>query len=138
MVFSRRALFAALVLVGCEPSPRARELRFWTDDLMVRVSSEPLPPHAAENIVYRVTVQDKKTGQPIENGEGQIFATSRDRVNTWDSFEPANDIGTYYAKLRFMTAGEWAVAIRFRRDSTQALQRLDWRQEVRAPRGPGA
>jgi hypothetical protein len=120
------------LLGACSESPRARDLRFWTDDLAIRVSSDPLPPRAREPVMYRITVRDKETGQPVENGEGQIFATSRDRANTWDSFAPGPELGTYYAKLSFITAGEWAVAIRFRRDSTKTLERMDWRQEVRA------
>jgi hypothetical protein len=33
--------------------------------------------------------------------------------------------------VKFLTAGEWALGVQFRRDSTQALQRtLDWRQTV--------
>jgi hypothetical protein len=38
----------------------------------------------------------------------------------------------------FLTAGEWALGVQFRRDSTQALQRtLDWRQVVRPAAEPG-
>jgi hypothetical protein len=126
-------------LAGCQGGgPRLPELRFWTDDFEYRVTSDPVPPRAREPIIYSVVIRDKESKQPIEGGEGRIFATNRDGVTTWDSFVPGHQLGTYTAKLRFITAGEWAVAIQFRRDSTKTLQRLDWRQDVRAAREPGA
>jgi hypothetical protein len=84
--------------------------------------------------LYKVVVRDSKTGQPIEGGEGQIFASSRDGKDIWDSLVPGQELGTYYGTLNFITAGEWAVAVRFRRDSTKRLERLDWMQEVFAER----
>ena len=39
----------------------------------------------------------------------------------------------------FITAGEWAMGVQFRRDSTQALQQsLDWRQMIRPATPLGA
>jgi hypothetical protein len=132
------AIVASLgAAVACRQEQRLPDLRFWTDEFEYRVSSDPIPPRASEAVIYSVVVRDKKTRQPIEGGEGRIFATSRDGANTWDSFVPGHQLGTYTAKLNFITSGEWAVAIQFRRDSTKTLERLDWRQEVRAPRGPG-
>jgi len=124
----------ALVASGCGPSQKNTDLRQWTDDLTFRISTDPLPPHAREKIIYKVVVQDKESNQPIERGEGRIFATSRDGANTWDALEPGPEPGTYYGALRFITAGDWAVAIQFRRDSTQKLERVDWMQSVRAAR----
>jgi hypothetical protein len=40
------------------------------------------------------------------------------------------EVGTYHAKLNFVVAGMWAVAIRFRRDSLRPLERIDWMQQV--------
>ncbi len=132
-------MVATAATLSCRSGePKVPDLRFWTDDLAFRVSSEPVPPRARERVVYKVVVRDKETGQPIEGGEGRIFATSMDRQNTWDSFAPGPELGTYYATLRFITAGDWAIAIQFRRDSTKKLERMDWRQEVRNARGPGA
>ena len=37
--------------------------------------------------------------------------------------------------MNYITAGDWAVAIQFRRDSTQKLERIDWMQDVHAARG---
>lgn len=123
-----------LALVACGPSQKNTDLRQWTDDLTFRISTDPLPPRAREKIIYKVVVQDKESNQPIERGEGRIFATSRDGANTWDALEPGPEPGTYYGSLKFITAGDWAVAIQFRRDSTQKLERVDWMQSVRAAR----
>jgi hypothetical protein len=128
----------AIALAGCQREARAPELRFWTDHFEFRVSSEPVPPRARERVLYKVVVRDKDTKQPIEGGEGQIFGNNQDRQSAWDSFTPGPELGTYYATVRFITAGQWAMAIRFRRDSTKPLERMDWMQEVRNARGPGS
>jgi hypothetical protein len=123
-----------MLLASCGPSQKSTDLRQWTDDLTYRISTDPMPPRARERVVYKVVVQDKESRQPIEKGEGRIFATSRDGANTWDALEPGPEPGTYYGGLKFITAGDWAVAIQFRRDSAQKLERVDWMQTVRAAR----
>ena len=80
--------------------------------------------------MYKIVVQDKKTGEPIETGEGRIFATSRDGANTDDGLAKGKEVGTYYGRLRFPVTGEWAAAVQFRRDSTSKLERVDWIQTV--------
>ena len=124
-------LLIAGVMVACE-SAGPPPLRLESDDLQFRITSDPLPPLAREPTLYKVIVRDKETREPIEGGEGRIFATSQDRVNTWDVLTPGPELGSYYARLRYVTAGEWAVAIQFRRDSLRPLKRVDWYQEVRA------
>jgi hypothetical protein len=105
--------------------------RLWTDDYYIRVTSDPSPPRALEQVKYTVVVQDKKTRAPIDIGEGRIFATNEDRKNTDNGFEKAPEPGTYRTTLFFAVAGNWAMGIQFRRDSTQRLQRTnDWYQEV--------
>jgi hypothetical protein len=116
--------------IACGPSTSSTEYPAFTDHYALRISSEPVPPRAREQTRYKVVVRDKKTGQPIEGGEGRIFANTRDGAQTWDSFVPGQELGTYYANLNYIVAGEWAVAIQFRRDSTQPLERADWMQEV--------
>lgn len=123
-----------LLGAACGPTQKATDLRQWTDDLTFRISTDPMPPRARERTIYKVVVQDKESRQPIEKGEGRVFATSRDGANTWDALEPGPEPGTYYGALRFVTAGDWAVAIQFRRDSTQKLERVDWMQTVQAER----
>ena len=119
---------------ACGPAERP-PLRAWTEHYEFRMTMDPTPPHASEPTIYRVVVLDRETKQPIEGGEGQIFATSEDRVNRYDSFTPAPEVGTYTARLTFVTAGDWKVGLRFRRDSTQPIERAeDWVQTVAAPR----
>jgi hypothetical protein len=122
---------ALVALAACGPvEPRARELRLMSGTYLFNISASDLPPHAREGILYKIVVRDKESRQPIENGEGQLFASNRDGAQTWDGMRKGQEIGTYYAKLNYVTAGQWAVAIRFRRDSTQKLERIDWMQDV--------
>ena len=132
---------AAVLLLGAGLCDKAdgsspSDLRSWTDDLSFRVSTDPLPPVAREKILYKVIVRDKKSGEPIANGEGRIFASSKDGANTWDALTPGPEPGSYYGTLNYITAGDWAIAIQFRRDSTRALERIDWMQGVHSARGP--
>jgi hypothetical protein len=132
------ALMAA-VLTSCGSNPKLLELRLWSDSYAFRVTVDPMPPKALEPIVYRIVVQDKKTGQPIETGEGRIFATSADRANTSDGFKKEKEVGTYSGRLFFATSGDWAAAIQFRREQNprMPLERVDWIQTVLQASEPG-
>ena len=121
-------------LSSCGPSQPNTDIRMWTDSLAFRISTDPLPPRANERIVYKVVVRDKKSGEPVEGGQGRIFAMSRDSARTWDALEPGPELGTYYATLRYITAGEWAIGLQFRRDTLHKIERMDWMQDVRAAR----
>jgi hypothetical protein len=139
-MLSRLALISlAAVLASCSPNPKALELRLWSDSYAFRVTSDPMPPRALENVVYRIVVQDKKTGQPIETGEGRIFATSPDRANTSDGLKKEKELGTYSGRLFFPTSGDWAAAIQFRREKNprMPLERVDWIQTVHPASEPG-
>jgi len=138
----RSLAFAALMaaaLTSCGSNPKLLELRLWSDSYAFRVTVDPMPPKALEPIVYRVVVQDKKTGQPIETGEGRIFATSADRANTSDGFKKEKEVCTYSGRLFFATSGDWAAAIQFRREQNprMPLERVDWIQTVRPASEPG-
>jgi hypothetical protein len=139
----RRLVFAsalAVALTSCgRSSPKPPELRLWSDTYYFRVTMDVTPPRALEPITYRVVVSDKKTGQPIETGEGRIFATSADRANTSDGFTKEKELGTYSGKLFFATSGDWAAAIQFRREKNPRLplERVDWIQTVRVASDPG-
>ena len=139
---SRRAFLAlaAIVAAGlsCGPPKDAGVIRLWTDDFEMRVSPDVMPPRALERITYKIVVRDKKTQEPIAHGEGRLFATNADRKTSWNGFVYGPEVGTYRATITFVTAGEWAIGIQFRRDSTKALQRtLDWRQTVWNETPPG-
>jgi hypothetical protein len=136
------ARLAALALVsvslaGCGSPPEGT--RLWSDTYEFRVTVDPKPPRALEPAVYRVVVIDKKTKQPIETGEGRIFATSEDRANTNDGFKKEKELGTYSGRLFFATSGDWPAAIQFRREKNDRmpLERVDWIQTVRAAAEPG-
>lgn len=125
---------AALAMAGaaaCGGGARPTEIRQWTDDLAFRISVQPMPPVAELMTTFKVVVQDKETGKPIETGAGRIFATNAERAQANDGLAKGREPGTYYARIRFPAAGEWAIGMQFRRDSTAVLERTqDWRQMV--------
>ena len=126
------AATALLTAFGCGPSQPNTDQRLWTDDFEIRVSADPSPPRAQDPTMYSIYVRDKKTREPIVNGQGRIYATNSDRHSIWQAFEYGPEVGTYHSRLMFITAGEWAMGVQFRRDSTHALQQsLDWRQMIR-------
>jgi hypothetical protein len=104
------------------PGSRPPDLKTFTESFAMQVTWLPFPPYAREPILFRIVIRDKKTRAPIERGEGQIYASSADGINVHDSFIPAAASGTYTARLHFITAGEWAVGIRFRKDSVSKLE----------------
>ena len=133
-------LATAIIAAGCGgPSIPATDQRLWTEDFEIRVTSDPLPPRSQEPALYTIYVRDKKTREPIVNGQGRIYATSADRHNINNGLSYGPEVGTYHSRLMFITAGEWAMGVQFRRDSTQALQQsLDWRQMIRPATPLGA
>ena len=138
----RRALLAGVLgasaLAGAACGPEGpRPIRLWTTNYEFRVTADPSPPRAREPIRYRIVVLDRKTGQFVEGGDGQIYAVSADRVRVYDTFEPAPEAGTYTARLSYITAGDWNIALRFRPDTlpgTRYEEIEDWVQTVRGAR----
>ncbi len=142
MMLRRTFLAASLAFASACGAPKEKntDVRHWTDDLAVRISVNPMPPRAMERIEYKIVVRDKKTNQPIDAGEGRLFATSQDGASTHDGLAKGKEVGTYYARLFFVTSGDWAIALQFRRDASNQrlpLQRMDWIQTVNNPSEPG-
>ena len=132
-------LVAATVLSACGEGGRPRnELRFTTDDFVIRVKAETTPTRALEPIYWRVVVHERESGKPVQGGQGRIFATNRDMKTTANGLEETGELGTYRSNLMFVTAGMWAMAVQFRRDSTQPLQKTqDWTQDIVKANEPG-
>lgn len=128
---------ALVTVMSCGPTTPNTDVRQWTDNFAYRISVEPMPPEALKPAVYKLVVLDRKTKQPVEQGEGRIFATSRDGANTDDGLAKGKEIGTYYARLYYVISGDWAIAVQFRRDSTARLERADWIQSVVPSTQPG-
>jgi len=129
----------ASVIESCNsgpPGPPAMHQYSASYDYTIR--PDQAPPHARDDIHYSITILDRKTRQPIESGEGQLFAgkpidpdiPSGPQSKTYDGFAYGPEVGVYHAKLNFVIPGTWAVAIRFRRDSLHPLERIDWMQDV--------
>lgn len=129
------AQLAAIAMVAfagasCGPNPRLLDNRQWSDNFAFRITVTPSPPHDIEDATYKIVVQDKKSGEPIETGQGRIFATNKDGISTDDGLLKGKEVGTYYGRLRYPVTGDWAAAVQFRRDSTSRLERVDWIQTV--------
>ena len=120
-----------LMVLGadCGP-PRRPEIRQGSKSYLFNITSDPIPPHAREDVIYTVTVRDRESGQPIDNGEGRIFANTLEGARTYDGFTKAPAVGTYTAKLRFVAAGQWAIGIQFHSASTKPLEKTEWMQDV--------
>ena len=120
---------ALLAGASCGP-PRHPELRQGTKSYLFTITSEPIPPRAREDVIYTITVMDRETKQPVDNGEGRIFANTRDGARTYDGFVKAPGVGVYSARLNYVTSGQWAVGIQFHSDSLKPLEKTEWMQDV--------
>lgn len=126
---------AASTSLACGPKgagTASTEYRAFTEHYAFNITSDPSPPHAREKTLFRIRVRDKNSSQPIEGGEGIIYGNTEDNAGkTWDSFTAGQAPGTYTAKLEFVIATNWALALQFRKDSTQPLEKVDtWYQTV--------
>jgi hypothetical protein len=130
---------AVIAVAACGPNKKATETRGWTDHYVFTVTPDVIPPRAMEPIHFRVVVQDKNTKQPIETGEGRMFASSKDGANVDNGFTKEKELGTYSARLSFPVTGDWAMALQFRRekDPHMPLERIDWIQAVVEAAPPG-
>ena len=130
----------ACAAMSCGPSLPNTDMRAWTPEFEFRISPDIVPARALEQIHYKITVRDSKTHEPIANGQGRIFATNADGHSIYDGFTYGPEVGIYHATLMFVTAGDWAMNVQFRRDSTKALQKPadDWRQTVEVAAEPGS
>ncbi len=109
-----------------------------TESFAILISPETRPTRALEPIYWTVVVHDRETGTPIQGGQGRIFATSKDRKSIANGLEETGQLGTYRTNLMYVTAGMWAMAMEFRRDSTLPLQRTqDWTQDIMSANEPG-
>ena len=120
-----------LLVAGADcGAPRRPEIRQGSKSYVYNITSDPIPPHAREDVIYTITVRDRESNQPIDNGEGRIFANTLDGARTWDGFTKAPAVGTYTAKLRFVASGHWAIGILFHSDPTKPLEKTEWMQDV--------
>jgi len=138
----RHALVARVVaalalgsLTACGPKAAGTattDYRAFTEHYAFNITSEPSPPYAREKSVFKIRVRDKNTSQPIEGGEGILYGNTEDGSGkVWDSFTPGQAPGTYAATVQFVVANNWGLALQFRKDSTQALEKVDtWYQQV--------
>lgn len=128
-------LLAAAAAAACDGKNSAppQGIRAYSEHYAMRIITEPERAHARERTTFRVVIRDKQTGQPVEGGEGLLYGNTQDTaVKVWDSFVQGAEPGTYYAKVNFIVATNWFLAIRFHKDSTQRLEQVEWTQQVYA------
>ena len=125
---------AGLVAASCGPAEQRPDIRLWSENFAFEISVDSGPPRARERVVWKVVVRDTNTRQFIEGGEGRLFAESLDHKRVWNGLLAAPELGTYMTTLNFVTSGDWAIGLQFRRDSLAPLERVDWMQTVRAAR----
>ena len=129
-------VIVALAATACSRAPRERTMRLYSSNYAFTIAPSVNPPRAREAILYKIVIRDRKSRQPIETGEGQIYSNNEQGASTWDGLAKGAELGTYYGKLNFVSAELWAVAVRFRRDSLHPLEKVEWLQEVAAERQP--
>jgi len=102
------------------------------------LAQAPADPNGAPN-PYRLDANWLKIPDGRKIGQVTGVDIDPDGKSIWDGFVYGPEVGAYHARLMFLTAGEWAMNVQFRRDSTKALQRPedDWRQTVRPAAEPG-
>ena len=123
-------VWALAGVASCGGPDHQLELRQGTDTYKFVITSDPIPPHAREDVIYTIKVTDRKTGQPIETGEGRIFANTREGARTYDGFVKAPQVGAYSARLNYVSAEQWAVGIQFHSEASRPLEKTEWMQDV--------
>ncbi len=134
-------VFALTLACGYKPEFAIREK---TEHFDFRVTSDPVRPIARTPIAYKVVIRDQDTGAPVQGADGLIFATHQQGAEAagglvrppeaYDNLHEGKELGTYYATMNFILAGDWALAIRLRRDTTtDVYERIDWVQTVFVP-----
>jgi hypothetical protein len=146
----RRAMWftaGVIALAACGGGPDARQkgIRQATHSYNFVITPDPSPPYANEDVFYTIRVTDRRTNQPVQGGEGQIYGQLTpgpdSRPRTYDGFVYGPEVGIYHAKLRFaiatITANSdeaWQMGLRFRRDSLSPIEVTNWQQQVRPER----
>ncbi len=128
---------AAVVGAACGPGAPAGEIRDVSEGMRFSITADSLPPRAGDLVVFRVSVRDAKTGEPIQGGQGRIWGVNKDMHKPDNGFADAPQLGTYLGAITLITAGKWYMSIQFRRDSLSPFARVDWTQEVRKPLAMG-
>jgi|tagenome__1003787_1003787.scaffolds.fasta_scaffold20978346_4 hypothetical protein len=121
----------SVVAASCGRSEAKQpEMHYFTKTYSFTIVPSETQPHARGDITYKFFIRDRDTREPIQDGEGQIYANNKEGAQTWDGFKYGPEVGTYYGKLNFVTSGLWAIGFRFRRDSLHPLEKQEWMQEV--------
>jgi hypothetical protein len=127
------AAFSLLASSACTGAPVPNELRQGTPSYLFSIAVPDVTPIAQDDVTYVISVRSRSTGQPIETGEGRLFARSGEQI-----VQPlinAPQVGQYRATVRFPHAGGYVLGIRFRESPAQELELTRWSQQVRSTTG---
>jgi hypothetical protein len=131
-----RCILAACSLLAtsaCEGTGSPNALRQGTPSYLLSITVPATPPVVQDDVTYVISVRDRSTGQPIETGEGRLFARSAEQIVS--PLIKAPQVGQYRATVRFPHAGAWMLGIRFREPRVKELELTQWGQLVRSTNG---
>ena len=119
-----------LLLGACwrDGSSECREWRQGTAGYKFVIISPTVAPAVEDSVAYRLSVLNRSTGQPVEDGEGHLFARAGETVTA--NLMKAPQVGQYLATIRFPRAAEWSVTLRFRERTAKAFEETQWLQSV--------
>jgi hypothetical protein len=123
-------MLTLLLAASCDGASTNRELRQGTTSYQFTITVPNARPSVRDDVTYVIVARDRTTNQPIESGEGRIFA--RAGAELGDSLVKAPQVGQYTGTLRFPSAGGWVVGVQFRDQRVTAFEHTQWVQEVRS------
>jgi hypothetical protein len=128
------AAIGLLAAGGCGSTQAPSELRQSTHSYQFSITVPAGPPIAADSVTYIIAVRDRNNDQPIETGEGRLFARSGEQIVA--PLIKAPQVGQYRATIQFPHAGDWVLGIRFRSPGATEMELTQWGQQVRTAEGP--
>ena len=107
------------------------ELRQGTQSYMFTITSDPIPPHAREDVIYTITVKDREDGPADrDRRRAHLREHARRRPHVRRLREGAAGRHVLRPSCNFVTSGQWAIGIQFHSDSTKPLEKTEWMQDV--------
>src|SRR5438094_8454486 len=93
-------IVAVCAISSCGRSEaQQREMYRITKSYVFTIVPSEAPPHARDDIMYKVFIRDRDTREPIQNGEGQIYSSDSTGRQTWDGLTYGPEVGTHRATL---------------------------------------
>ena len=90
-------------------------MHYMTKTYLFTIVPSEVQPHARGDITYKFFIRDRDTREPIQNGEGQIYANNKEGARTWEGdwlpfpprlAAPAREAGVDAGRARRTTVGD--------------------------------